>query len=159
MEVARERSRSHGDLLVLEVVTRGEVDVPAIADLYAATHIKTLRKAVRITHGVIIELALRTVFTHTDVITYTEVPGYVESHIAVFIGLGLVATLLTGAVLGFLHLLIHIGVEVVIPFLVLALALLVFLLIHLLAPETLDEVQPTTRAMLPSSTMPPIMFM
>ena len=100
-----------------------------------------MRKLIGITHRIVVELALVSVLTHVDVIADRKVPRHLESHIAVVVGLSLVAALLTTHMLGLLHILIDVGLHIVLPVLILvATLLLVLFLIHLLTSEALDEV-------------------
>ena len=141
MEVAGERGGGHRDPLGLEVVTRGEVDIPAIADTDITAEVKSLSNLIGIAHLVVVELADIGILAHADIIADAQVPGYLEGHVAVFVSLGLVAAALTAAAsLGLLHVLIDVRVDAIVEFIIIFLLLVLLFVIDILTAQTLDPV-------------------
>ena len=72
VEIAGKGCRGHRHLVVVEVITRGEADVPALTDAHIATDVECLSELVRIAHGLLVELLRVGVLTHRDAITKSE---------------------------------------------------------------------------------------
>ena len=139
MEVTTQGGCGHGNLLVVEVIARGEGDVPTITDPNVSADIQGLCKLVGIAHGVVIELLHIGILPHGDAIAQTETPGYFEGHIAILVSICLGTTFPLCPMFGFLHVLIDIGLDIIIIQLVIVLAL-VILLIYSLAFQPFDPV-------------------
>ena len=107
MQVTLQACRGHTHLVVVEVVTRRETDVPSVTDSDVTTHIERLCKLVWVTHGLLIELLTACILTHRDTISEGQRPRHLESHIAIRVGLSL-ATLLLGSSLSLLQGIVHI---------------------------------------------------
>ena len=65
VKVTSKRCGGHGYLVVLEVVARGEADVPSVADTDVTTHVERLREGIGLAHLVVVELSA-SVLPHVD---------------------------------------------------------------------------------------------
>jgi len=143
MEVTAERGGGHGDLLVLEVVAAGVLDVPSVGDLYVAAEVQGLRVLVGVAHGFVVELADVAVLGHVDTVGDAEVPREREPHVSVLVGIGLVLfALLVVLALGHFQVAVYVVVFTQFVFLggFVFLFLVVLLLVGLLAAQPLEEV-------------------
>jgi hypothetical protein len=68
MQIALQASSGHADSVIIEVVARGEADVPPFAKPHVATDVERLREHVGIAHGVVIELGDVGVLAHGDAV-------------------------------------------------------------------------------------------
>ena len=89
MQIALQAGSGHADGMGVEVVARGEADVPPFAKPHVAADVERLREHVGIAHGVVIELGDVGVLAHGDAVTKGERPRHGERHVAVIVGLGL----------------------------------------------------------------------
>ena len=143
MEVTLQRSGSHRDLMVVEVVAGGEADVPAIGNAYVTADVQRLRELIRIAHRLIVELLDIRVLAHRDAIAEGERPRHGESHIAVTIRLCFSSlVILGGSVLRVDHGVVYITVDVgVDALIVLVLLFVLILIVFLSAEELLDLIR------------------
>mgnify|MGYP006913804532 CR=1 FL=1 len=112
MEVALKRCCGHRELVLVEVVTARERDVPSVADAEVAAHVEVLRELVRIAHRLGVELSTG-VLAHRDTVAERERPRHVETHVAVGVGFCLASpTLFASATLGVHHRVVYVRLYV-----------------------------------------------
>ena len=140
MKVTRQRGRRHGNLLVLEVITTGEVDVPTVGEAYVTTDIEGLGQLIRIAHLLVIEVT-GAILLDGDTITEVQGPRHAEGHVAILVGLGLSSATFLGTVLTTFH----VGVDIRIQRIVLVLVVIIifFLVLFLVVVFISFATQPT----------------
>ena len=73
MEIAAERHGGHAQLVVVEVVTRGEIDVPSLGDAQVAREVHRVGEFVGIAHALHVDLG-RGVFPHGHAVAHGKAP-------------------------------------------------------------------------------------
>ena len=102
--------------MLLEVVTRGEGNVPTIGKAEITRSIERLREPERIAHGALVD-GFVAILKHRDTIGERERPRQLEMEIAIFVDLGLFFLhrfLLCGQQIGVDVGIFHVGLLVVV---------------------------------------------
>ena len=107
MEVARERGCGHRELVEVEIVARGEGDVPAFGDAEVAREVERLGERVGVAHTAHVDI-LAAVLKHRHAVRHGEGPRHLEGQIA--IGIHLRLLLFLRAALRLLEVGVHVGI-------------------------------------------------
>ena len=75
MQVALHRSGGHTDVVVLEIVSARETDIPSVTQSDVTAEVKSLAELIRIAHRLSVELAAG-VLSHGDTISYCQRPWH-----------------------------------------------------------------------------------